>query len=79
MGYMASQRGGGGVEKLARCPWDSPLPKFRPPGGRKSKDIRPPFRPRLHGNGRIWNRAEIRPFRPCKHTRTMEPDEFETP
>jgi hypothetical protein len=36
-------------------------------------------RPRLHGTGRIWNRAEIRPFRPCKHTRTTEPDEFETP
>jgi hypothetical protein len=27
------------------------------------------LRPRLHGTGRIWNRAEIRPFRPCKHTR----------
>ena len=23
-------------------------------------------RPRLHGTGRIWNRSEIRPFRPCK-------------
>jgi hypothetical protein len=31
----------------------------------------------------LWNcrldRFEIRPFRPRKHTRTTEPDEFETP
>ena len=34
------------------------------------------LRPCLHGTGRIWNRSEIRP---CKHMRTTEPDEFETP
>ena len=28
------------------------------------------LRPRLHGTARIWNRAEIRPFRPCN---TREP------
>ena len=38
------------------------------------------IRPRLHGTGRIWNRAEIRgPFRSSVYTRTTEPDEFETP
>jgi hypothetical protein len=36
----------------------------------------PWLKARLHGTGRIWNRAEIRP---CKHTRTTEQDEFETP
>jgi hypothetical protein len=37
------------------------------------------LRPRLHGTGRIWNRAEIRPFRLSVYTKTTEPDEFETP
>jgi hypothetical protein len=37
------------------------------------------LRPCLHSTGQIWDRFEIRPFQPCKHTRTTEPDEFETP
>jgi hypothetical protein len=36
-------------------------------------------RPHLHSTGWIWDRSEIRLFWPCKHTRTTELDEFETP
>jgi hypothetical protein len=36
------------------------------------------FKTPCNCTGRIWNRTKIRPFQPCKHTRTTEPDEFET-
>jgi hypothetical protein len=41
---------------------------------RETYEKRMKIRSRLHGTGWIWNRAEIRP---CKHTRSTEPDEFE--